>query len=47
VTIIVLFAIKGVGCRAFYRWLRRNFISLFPSVPERTRLFRLVAKHHD
>ena len=47
VTIGVLFAIKGVGNRAFYRWLMRDYRSLFPSLPERTRLFRLVAKHHD
>ena len=39
-TIGVLYAIKGVGTRAFYRWLQNNFIHLFPHLPERTRLFR-------
>lgn len=40
VTIALLFAIKGVGNRAFYRWLVRDHQPLFPKLPERTRLFR-------
>jgi hypothetical protein len=47
VTLAVLFALKGVGNRAFYRWLARDFKYLFPRLPERTRLFRLFATHQD
>ena len=45
VTIALLFAIKGVGTRAFYRWLKRDYLHLFPRLPERTRLFRLMRTH--
>ena len=45
VTIAFLFALKGVGNRAFYRWLQRDYASLFPNLPERTRLFRLFLAH--
>lgn len=45
VTLAFLFAIKGVGNRAFYRWLRRDWLPLFPHLPERTRLFRLFTTH--
>ena len=45
VTLGLLFALKGVGNRAFYRWVSRDWRSLFPAVPERTRLFRLLALH--
>jgi hypothetical protein len=41
VTIGLLFALKGVGNRAFYRWLKRDYLGMFPRLPERTRLFRL------
>lgn len=41
VTLGPLFALKGVGNRAFYRWLARDYRALFPQVPDRTRLFRL------
>jgi hypothetical protein len=47
VTLGILFAMKGVGNRAFYRWLARDFKPLFPQLPERTRLFRLLAAHQD
>jgi len=47
VTLAVLFAIKGKGERAFYRWLAGNWRHLFPSLPERTRLFRLFNTHQD
>ncbi len=40
VTIGLLHAIKGVGSRAFYRWLSNNYRTLFPGLPHRTRLFR-------
>ena len=45
VTLGILFALKGVGNRAFYRWLSRDWRPLFPALPERTRLFRLLATH--
>jgi len=45
VTLGVLFALKGVGTRAFYRWVSRDWRGLFPALPERTRLFRLLATH--
>jgi len=45
VTIGLLFALKGVGNRAFYRWLVRDYRPLFPQVPERTRLFRVLKAH--
>ncbi len=46
VTLALLFALKGVGERAFYRWLERDWLPLFPRLPERTRLFRLFTTHH-
>ena len=45
VTVGMLFALKGVGNRAFYRWLRRDWRPVFPGLPERTRLLRLLAPH--
>jgi hypothetical protein len=45
VTLGILFALKGVGNRAFYRWLKRDYWALFPNLPERTRLFRLFSRH--
>jgi len=45
VTLGVLHALKGVGNRAFYRWLTRDYRALFPRLPERTRLFRLFMTH--
>ncbi|MCS7264790.1 MAG: hypothetical protein NZ805_08165 [Armatimonadetes bacterium] len=47
VTIRLLSAIKGEGSRPFYRWLKGNFLSLFPKLPKRTRLFRLLESHQD
>ena len=47
VTLAVLFALKGVGNRAFYRWISKNLAHLFPTLPERTRLFRLFATHQS
>ena len=47
VTLGMLFSLKGVGNRAFYRWLIRDYLSLFPKLPERTRLFRLFAAHQE
>jgi len=45
VTLGVLFALKGVGTRAFSRWVSREWRGLFPTLPERTRLVRLFATH--
>jgi hypothetical protein len=47
VTLGILFALKGVGTRAFYRWVSRDWCGLFPALPERTRLFRLLATHRQ
>ncbi len=40
VTLAFLFALKGVGNRAFYRWLKRDWLPLFPHLPKCTRLFK-------
>ena len=45
VTLAMLFSLKGVGNRAYYRWLKRDYLPLFPHLPERTRLFRLFNSH--
>jgi hypothetical protein len=45
VTLALLHAIKGGGTRAFYRWLTRDYLPLFPQVPERPRLARLFKTH--
>ena len=45
VTIGRLFALKGDGEHACYRWLKRDYRPLFPHLPERTRLFRLLTTH--
>ena len=41
VTLALLHAMKGGGTRAFYRWLTRDSLPLFPHGLERTRLARL------
>ena len=45
VTLALLFALKGANTRHFYRWLKRDYLPLFPKLPERTRLFRLFKKY--
>lgn len=45
VTIALLYALKGSGSRAFWRWLTRDYRALFPQLPSRTRLFRLFVSH--
>lgn len=45
VTLALLFASKGVGTRACYRWLRRDDQAWLPHVPERTRWCRLFTTH--
>ena len=44
VTLGILFALKGSGCRAFYRWVSRNFSDLFPKLLQRTRFFRALKR---
>ncbi len=44
VTIGALFALRGGTARAFYRWLQKELGHLFPRLPERTRLFRLLER---
>ena len=44
-TLALLFCIKGVGGRAFYRWLKRDLLGLFPALPSRSRLLRLFKTH--
>ena len=45
VTLGLLFALKGQGPRAFYRWVSNNWRVLFPRLPHRTRLFRRFKTH--
>jgi hypothetical protein len=47
VTLGLLHALKGVGNRPFYRWLTRAYRPLFPRLPERPRLFRLLTTPQD
>ena len=47
VTIGLLSALKGGYFSAFYRWLKRDHLALFPRLPERTRLQRLLKTHRD
>ena len=47
VVIGLLFVLKGRGQRAFYRWLKRDWLACFPQLTERTRLFRNLAAHQD
>ena len=45
VTFGLLFALKGTSQHQFYRWLRQNWLDLFPNLPDRTRLFRRLKAH--
>ena len=47
VTIGLLYALKGNGFSAFYRWLSRNFRHFFPALPDRTRTHRLLAHYSN
>jgi hypothetical protein len=47
VTIGILFALKGGHFRAFYRWLERDYASLFAGLPDRTNLQRLLKTHQQ
>ncbi|MBW3637856.1 MAG: hypothetical protein KY445_15540, partial [Armatimonadetes bacterium] len=46
VTIGLLYALRGQGYRAFYRWLHQELGTLFPHLPEQSRLFRLLRQYH-
>ncbi len=45
VTLALLYALKGCGQRAYWRWLTRDYRPLFHELPHRTRLFRLFNSH--
>ncbi|HIA64551.1 TPA: hypothetical protein EYN98_00455 [Candidatus Poribacteria bacterium] len=45
VTLALLFSLKGVGNRPFYRWIVKDYKHWFPNLPHRTRLFRLFHLH--
>jgi hypothetical protein len=45
VTLAFLYALKGSGQRAYWRWLTRDYRALFPQLPTRIRLFRLFNQH--
>lgn len=46
VTIGLLYALKGNGYRAFYRWLSSNWRHFFPKLPDCTRLLRLLRDYN-
>ncbi len=45
VTIGILFALKGRGWRAFYRWLKRDWDRFFGGLPDESRLRRALEVH--
>jgi hypothetical protein len=49
VTLALLYALTGKGQRSFWRWLTRDYQSLFPNLPDRAQwapgLFRLFNSH--
>ena len=47
VTIGILYALKGGHFRAFHRWIQRDYRGLFPGLPDRTRLLRLLERHQE
>jgi hypothetical protein len=47
VTIGLLFSLKGGKFRPFYRWLSANYDFLFPKLPERIRLQRLLRDYSE
>lgn len=44
VTLGMLQVLRGEGNRAFHRWVVKELGTLFPRLPERTRLFRLLVQ---
>ena len=47
ISIGILFVLRGQSQRRFYLWLSSNFRPLFPHLPERTRLFRLLRQYQE
>ena len=47
VTIGLLFALKGRGWRAFYRWLKRDWDKFFGGLPDESRLRKALKAHQD
>ncbi|RZA14324.1 MAG: hypothetical protein EOP10_28235 [Proteobacteria bacterium] len=47
VTLGLLQALRGEGNCAFYRWVEKELATLFPRLPERTRLFRLFVQFEN
>ena len=47
VTLALLYALKGVGQLAFWRWLTRDYRPLFHKLPHRTRAHLLVGGGSD
>jgi len=45
VTLALLFAFKDTSSRHFYRWIKRDYLPLFPNLPDHTRLVRLFNTH--
>ena len=45
VTLGMLQALRGEGPRAFHRWVQKELATLFPRLPERSRLGRLLEQH--
>ena len=45
VTIGLMFALKGGKYRPFYRWLAANLGKWFPTLPEQSRLLRLLCEY--
>lgn len=46
-TIGVIYALKGGGYRAFYRWLSQNWRYFFPKLPEQRRLRRILGHYRS
>ena len=46
VTLGLLYALRGQGFRALYRWVQKELKWLFTRLPEQSRLFRLLRAHH-
>lgn len=45
ITIGILFCLKGVHYRSFYRWLKGDWQHLFPNLPSLGRLLRVLEKY--
>ena len=43
VTIAFLFCLKGVGNRAFYRWLERDYTDSFPPLAGADKAFSIIS----